>query len=130
MQARLRPVPRQLHAAWLFAFGLFAMAMTAMGGTGLMRTHGAGGSFFVEMCSSKGAGRIDLALQSGNSSLPESVHQDCCQLCATNAPLLRADSTLDLPSAPVFGSARFASLVSRPAALAWLSHPPRGPPSA
>ena len=130
MQTCIRPVPRQAHAAWLLAFGLFAMAMTAVGGTGLLRSHGAGGGFFVEICSSKGANRIDLALSSGKSSLPESGHQDCCQLCATSAPLLLGDTALRVPSVPVFGGARFASLVSHPAATERLLHPPRGPPSA
>ncbi len=130
MQTCIRPVPRQAHAAWLLAFGLFAMAMTAVGGTGLLRSHGAGGGFFVEICSGKGANRIDFALSSGKSSSPQSGHQDCCQLCAASAPLLLGDATLGVPSAPVFGRARFAGLVVRSAALARPSHPPRGPPSA
>jgi hypothetical protein len=130
MQNRIRPFPRPPHAAWLLAFGLFAMAMSAMGGTGLLRTHAADGGFFVEICSSTGAGRIDLARQSGKSSLPESGGQDCCQLCATAASLLLSDVTLGAPPAPAFGRANFSAPLLRPAVIAWLSHPPRGPPTA
>jgi hypothetical protein len=129
MQPRIRS-PRQSKAAWLLAFGLFAMAMTAMGGTGLMRATAAGGGFFVEICSAKGAGRIEIALPSGESSTPAGGHSDCCQLCAASAPLLLVGAMLDLSPAPAFGGVRFASLVSRPAAIERLSHPPRGPPSA
>ncbi len=130
MQPRNRPVSRQANATWLFAFGLFAMAMTAIGGTGLMRTHGVDGGFFVEICSVKGASRIEFVLPSGESSTPAGSHSDCCLLCATSASLLLSGTTLGVPPAPAFGRARFASPVSRSAAVARLSHSPRGPPSA
>ena len=128
MPPRIRSVPRQTRAAWLFAMGLFAMAMTAMGGTGVLRTHTAGTGFFVEICSAKGARSVP-GQPSGEHSLPGS-HSDCCQLCATGAPLLLADATLALPPAPEFAQVRFAEPVSRPGAMARLSHPPRGPPFA
>jgi hypothetical protein len=130
MKPSILPVPRQARAAWLLACGLFAIAMTAMGGVGLMRTHAAGGGFLVEICSAKGAGRIEFVSQSGERSLPGGSHSDCCQLCATGAPLLLADATLVVPTAPVLGDTLSADPVSRPAASARLSHAPRGPPSA
>jgi hypothetical protein len=130
MKPRIRPVPRQARAAWLLAFGLFAMAMTAMGGVGLMQTHAAGGGFLVEICSARGAGRIEFVPQSGESSLPAGSHSDCCQLCATSAPLLLADASLAVPPAPALGDTLAANPVSRLVASARLSHPPRGPPSA
>lgn len=122
MQPRIRPVPRQARAAWLFALGLFAMAMTAMGGTGVLRPHAAGNGFYVEVCSAKGARSVP--------GLPAGSHSDCCQLCTTGASLLLADFTLAVPQAPEFAEVRFAEPVSRPGAMARLSHPPRGPPSA
>lgn len=129
MPPRIRSVPRQTRAAWLFAMGLFAMAMTAMGGTGVLRTHIAGTGFFVEICSAKGARSVP-GQPSGEHSLPAGSHSDCCQLCATGAPLLLADAALAVPPAREFAQVRFAEPVSRPGAMARLSHPPRGPPSA
>ncbi len=128
MPPRIRPVPRQARAAWLFAMGLLAMAMTAMGGTGVLRTHTAGTGFFVEICSAKGTRSVP-GLPSGEHSLPGS-QPDCCQLCATGAPLLLADATLALPPAPEFAEVRFAEPVFPRRAVTHLSHPPRGPPSA
>lgn len=130
MNARIRPVPRQTQAAWLFALGLFAVAMAALGGSGLMRNHAAGAGFLVEICSTRAAGIADLARQTGSPSLPDSGSRDCCQLCATSAPALLGDATLGVPPAPIFGAARFAGPASHPVSLQRLAHPPRGPPYA
>lgn len=130
MQPRIRPVPRQPCAAWLLAFGLFAMAMTAMGGFGAMRPHAPGNGFYVEICSARGTGLTGLALPSGESSLPPGSQPDCCQLCAASAPLMLAGTALAVAPGPAIGSTRSAEPVSRPAAIARLSHPPRGPPAA
>jgi|LakMenEpi03Aug12_release.lakeMendotaPanAssembly.Ray.scaffolds.fasta_scaffold1798101_1 hypothetical protein len=122
--------------AWLLAIGLFAMAMQAMGGIGLMPRAVAGGGFQVEICTSKGVSKLAVALQSGQSSLPnvpnvpDAGHQDCCSLCAASAPLLLAAAVLGVPPAPTFSGAPRAGSFLPPVAFAWLSHPPRGPPQA
>lgn len=130
MPPRIRSVPRQTRAAWLFAMGLFAMAMTAMGGFGAMRPHAPGNGFYVEICSARGAGLIGLALPSGERSLPPGSQSDCCQLCAASAPLMLAGTALAMPPGPAIRAIRSVDPVSRPAAIARLSHPPRGPPAA
>ena len=125
--ARFRPFRHS--PAWLLAIGLFAMALQAMGGVGLMPRVAAGG-VQMEICTSKGVSKLAVALQSGQTSLPDGGHQDCCTLCAASAPLLLADSALGVPPAPTFRSGLVASRSLSPSALAWLSHPPRGPPQA
>jgi hypothetical protein len=126
--------PFRHSPAWLLAIGLFAMAMQAMGGIGLMPRLAAGGGVHMEICTSKGVSKFVVALQSGQTSLPTNVpdagHQDCCTLCAASAPLLLADAVLGVPPAPTFRSALRTSRPLSPPALAWLSHPPRGPPQA
>ena len=126
--ARFRPFRHS--AAWLLAIGLFAMAMQAMGGIGLMPRVSAGGGFQMEICTAKGVGKLTLASQSGQTSVPDAGHQDCCTLCVASAPLLPADTALGVPPAPTFRSSFVASSILSPSARAWLSHPPRGPPQA
>ncbi|NJD35622.1 MAG: DUF2946 domain-containing protein [Betaproteobacteria bacterium] len=126
--ARFRPFRHS--PAWLLAFGLFAMALQAMGGSGLMPRVTAAGGVQMEICTSKGVGKLAIPLQPGRTSLPESGHQDCCTLCAASAPLLLADAALGVPPAPTFGDVFVAAAFLWPATLAWLSHPPRGPPQA
>jgi hypothetical protein len=129
--ARFRPFRHS--PAWLLAIGLFAMAMQAMGGIGFMPRAVAGGGFQVEICTSKGVSKLAVALQSGQSSLPavpDAGHQDCCSLCAASAPLLLAAAVLGVPPAPTFSGAPRAGSLLPPTAVAWLSHPPRGPPQA
>ena len=126
--ARFRPFRHS--PAWLLAIGLFAMALQAMGGIGLMPRMAAGGGFQVEICTSKGVSKFAAASQSGRTSLPDSGHQDCCTLCAASAPLLLADAAIGVPPAPTFRSVFVAGLHLSPFAVAWLSHPPRGPPQA
>jgi hypothetical protein len=120
--------------AWLLAIGLFAMALQAMGGSGLMPRVAADGGFQVEICTSKGVGKYSMPSQSGRTSLPadmpEAGHQDCCTLCAAGAPLLLADAALGVPPAPTFRGGFSADSLLPSFALAWLSHPPRGPPRA
>lgn len=122
--------PFRHSPAWLLAIGLFAMALQAMGGSGLMPRVAAGGGVQMEICTSKGVGKLAVALQSGRTSLPDSGHQDCCTLCAASAPLLPTDVALGVPPAPTFRSVFVADPFPWPAAAAWLSHPPRGPPQA
>ena len=125
--ARFRPLRHS--PAWLLAIGLFAMALQAMGGSGLMLRH-AGGGLQMEICTGKGVVKLAPASQSGKSSLPDAGHQECCTLCAASAPLLLADAAIGVPPAPTFRSVFVAGLHLSPFAVAWLSHPPRGPPQA
>ncbi len=106
------------------------MALQAMGGSGLMPRVSASGGVQMEICTSKGVSKLAVALQSGRTSLPDSGHQDCCTLCAASAPLLLADAALGVPPAPTFRSIFVAYSFPWPAATAWLSQPPRGPPQA
>lgn len=121
--------PFRHSPAWLLAIGLFAMAMQALGGIGLMPRLSAGG-FQLEICTSKGVSKVALTQQSGQTPLPDGGHRDHCTLCAASAPLLLADATLGVSSAPTFGDVLVAASSPRPAAAAWLAHPPRGPPQA
>ena len=125
--ARFRPLRHS--PAWLLAIGLFAMALQAMGGSGLMLRH-AGGGLQMEICTGKGVVKLAPASQSGKSSLPDAGHQECCTLCAASAPLLLADAVLGVSPAPTFRDIPVAASSPRPAATAWLAHPPRGPPLA
>lgn len=125
--ARFRPL--RLSPAWLLAIGLFAMALQAMGGSGLMLRH-AGGGLQMEICTGKGVVKLAPASQSGKSSLPDAGHQECCTLCAASAPLLPADGAIGVPPAPTFRGDLAVPSSPRPAATAWLAHPPRGPPAA
>lgn len=106
------------------------MAMQAFGGNGLMRQHPVAGGFYAEICTTAGLSKTDPARQSGNTSLPDSAHSDCCKLCAASAPLLAVDAVLGVPPAPTFRSVFFTSPFPHPSAFARLSHPPRGPPAA
>ena len=126
--ARFRPLRHS--PAWLLAIGLFAMALQAMGGIGLMPRAVAGGGVQMEICTSKGVSKLAMPVQSGRTSLPDSGHQDCCTLCAASAPLLLAYAAIGVPPAPTFRSVFIADSFPRPSATAWLSHPPRGPPQA
>jgi hypothetical protein len=126
--ASLRPFRQS--PAWLFAIALFAMAMQAIGGSGIMPRNAAGGDFRAEICTSRPAGRVDPASRSGQPALPDSGHQDCCSLCLTGTPVLLADATLGVPPAPTFDSIFFSSPFPFPSTSARLSHPPRGPPAA
>jgi hypothetical protein len=130
MRRSIRFRPFRHSPAWLLAIGLFAMALQAMGGSGLMPRVSAGGGVQMEICTSKGVGKVAAALQSGRTSLPDSSHQDCCTLCAASAPLLLADAALGVPPAPTFSNSFFAGSFPWPSATAWWSHPPRGPPQA
>ena len=129
MRRSTRFRPFRHSPAWLLAIGLFAMAMQAMGGIGLMPRASADGGIQVEICTSKGVSKL-AAPQSGQTSLPDADHQDCCTLCAASAPLLLADAVPGVPPAPTFRSFFVANSFPRPSATAWLSHPPRGPPQA
>jgi hypothetical protein len=65
------------------------MAMHAFGSAGLMPRSVASGGFLAEICTSKGVSKVDPALLSGKTSLPDSGHhQDCCTLCVASAPVL------------------------------------------
>ncbi len=120
--------PLRHSPVWLLAIGLFAMAMHAFGSAGLMPRSVASGGFLAEICTSKGVSKVDPALLSGKTSLPDSSHhQDCCTLCVTSAPLL-AGAGLGVLPAPTFSGNFFTSPFPFPSALARLSHPPRGPP--
>lgn len=119
----------RLAPVWLLAIGLFAMAMQALGGIGLMpRSSGVGG-FYAEICSSKGVGRVAAALPAGTTSLPDSGHQDCCKLCAASAPLLLTELAIGVPPAPTFSGVLLGSPFAQPFAHPWRLHPPRGPPA-
>lgn len=113
---------------WLLAIGLFAMAMHAFGSAGLMPRSVASGGFLAEICTSKGVSKIDPALQSGKTSLPDSGHQDCCTLCVASGESLPVDLGLGVPPAPTFGSTFLPGTSPFSPAFARLSHPPRGPP--
>jgi len=128
MKLHTRSLPRHVRAAWLLAIGLFAVAMHVFGGTGVMRGNAGVGSFYAEICTAAGVSKIDPAQPSGNSSLPDSGHHDCCKLCTASAFLLTADLALAVPPAPTFVALLVAPSVLRPAAVVWVSHPPRGPP--
>ncbi|MCK9380903.1 MAG: DUF2946 family protein [Sulfuritalea sp.] len=121
-------LPFRHRAAWLLACGLFAMVMQAFGATGLVRHDSAAGGFYAEICTSKGLSKMDPARQPGSTSLPDSAHQDCCKLCAASASLLAVDAVLAVPPAPTVTKLFPASRSIPPTALAWVSHPPRGPP--
>ena len=118
------------RAAWLLACGLFAMALQAFGGNGLLRQHSVAGGFYAEICTSAGLSKVDPARQPGGTSLPDSGHSDCCKLCAASAPVLAVDTVLGVSPAPTVATPLIESGFVRPAALARLSHPPRGPPTA
>lgn len=122
--------PFRHSSAWLLVIGLFAMAIQALGGIGLMPRLSASGGFQLEICTSKGVSKIAKRPQSGQTSLPDSGHQDHCTLCAASAPLLLADAAPGVPPAPTFRDVPVAASSPRPAATAWLAHPPRGPPPA
>jgi len=126
--ARFRPFRHS--PAWLLAIGLFAMALQAMGGSGLMPRMAPGGGVQMEICTSKGVSKLAVTSQSGRTSLPDAGHQDCCTLCAAGAPLLLVDAAIGVPPAPTFRSIVVADFFPRFSATAWLSHPPRGPPQA
>jgi hypothetical protein len=118
---------------WLLAIGVFALALQAMGASGLMPRMATGGGLQMEICTSKGVGTLAPTSQPGRTSLPNvpnAGHQDCCTLCAAGAPLLLVDAVLGVPPVPTFRSAFVAGSFPRPPATAWLSHPPRGPPAA
>ena len=116
--------------AWLFAIALFAMAMQAIGGSGIMPRNAAGGDFRAEICTSRPAGGVNPASRSGQPVLPDSGHQDCCSLCLAGAPVLLADAMPGVPPAPTFDSVFLSSPVPFPSTIARLSPPPRGPPAA
>ena len=118
------------RAVWLLASGLFAMAMQAFGATGLMRQDAAAGGFYAEICTSMGLSKADPAQQPGNTSLPDSAHHDCCKLCAASMPLLTVDAMSAVPPAPTIAKLFFESGFMCPADIAWVSHAPRGPPTA
>ena len=122
--------PHRRSPVWLLAIGLFAMAMHAFGSAGLMPRSVASGGFLAEICTSKGVSKLDPALQSGKSSLPDSGHQDCCTLCVASGESLLVDIGLGVLPAPTFGIAFFTSTAPFPPAFVRLSHPPRGPPLA
>jgi hypothetical protein len=126
--ARFRPFRHS--PAWLLAVGLFAMAMQAMGGIGLMPRVSAGGGLQMEICTGKGVSKLAAVSPSGQTSLPDAGHQDCCTLCAASAPLLLVDAAIGVPPAPTFRSIFVAGASPRPLTTAWLSHPSRGPPPA
>lgn len=125
--ARFRPFRHS--PAWLLAVGLFVMALQALGGSGLMPRVSAAG-VQMEICTGKGVTRLNVAAQSGQPSLPDAGHQDCCTLCAASAPLLLVDAAIGVPPAPTFRSTFVAGASPRPLTAAWLSNPPRGPPPA
>jgi hypothetical protein len=116
------------RTACLLAAGLFAVAMHALGGTGLMHRSSIGGGFEAEICTARGLARLDPARQSGAPT--DSGHQDCCKLCGVSASLLFADAVLGVPPAPTVAGVFSADPAPRPAAIVRVSHPPRGPPSA
>jgi hypothetical protein len=118
------------RAAWLLACGLLAMAMQVFGATGLTHQKSAAGGFYAEICTSMGLSKTDPARQSGNPSLPHSAYHDCCKLCAASMPLLTVDAMPGVPPAPTIAQLFFESGFIRPADIAWVSHPPRGPPTA
>jgi len=121
--------PFRHSAAWLLAVGLFAMALQALGGSGLMPRLSDSG-FQLEICTSKGLSKPAAAAQSGRTSLPDGGHRDCCTLCAASAPLLPAEAALGVPPAPTFRNTLVAGSVPRSSAAPWLLQPPRGPPVA
>jgi hypothetical protein len=61
--ARFRPLRHS--PAWLLAVGLFAMALQAMGGSGLMPRLAAAGGLQMEICTGKGVGKLRGALAVG-----------------------------------------------------------------
>lgn len=122
--------PFRRHAAALLAIGLFAMAIQALGGIGLMPRLSAGTGFQLEICTGKGLSTLAMAPQSGPTSPPDTDHRDCCTLCAASAPLLLAEALLGVLPAPAFGNIFVAGSVPRLSAPAWLAHRPRGPPQA
>ncbi len=130
MPAFADPLSFRRRAARLLAFGLLAVAMHALAGSGLMRVHSAGSGFFAEICTSKGTRPIDPAFAAGTLPSPDRGHQDCCTLCASGLPLLFAGAGIAVPPAPTFRSVFFSSPFPSPAAFARVSHPPRGPPAA
>lgn len=129
MRRSTRFRPFRHSPAWLLAIGLFAMALQAMGGSGLM-PHISARGVQMEICSSKGVSKLALTSQPGRTSLPDAGHQDCCTLCAASVPLLPVDALPGVPPAPTLRSVFVANPFPRPSATAWLSHPPRGPPRA
>lgn len=121
--------PLRLSPAWLLALGLFALVLQAMGGSGLMPRVSGDGGVQLEICTSKGVGKLALASQPGKTSLPD-AGQDCCTLCAASAPLLLADALPGVAPAPTSRGVVVAGSAPRLGAPSWLSHPPRGPPAA
>ena len=116
------------RTVWLFAVGLLAMAMQALGGTGLIHGNPAGEGIQIEICTSKGLGKADQAQLSGSTPLPGSDQHDCCKLCGASVPLLTAEAAPGVPPAPTFPQVFFVVPFLRPAAFAWVPHAPRGPP--
>ena len=126
--ACLPTLSRQSRAILLLVTGLLAMAMLTFGGARTVRAEA--GSFYAEICTSKGvlastssAATGDLSHQKDGES-----HTDCCQLCAATAALLSPGNTIAALPAPTFGQIFITEPQGSPALVAHLAHPPRGPP--
>jgi hypothetical protein len=99
------PLSLRHRSAWLLALGLLAVALQALGGTGLLRpgaSAGTGEKFAAEVCTSHGVVKAAAAQLPGAGSQPATDAHDCCKLCAAGAPLLIAGIGIAVSPAPTF----------------------------
>ena len=128
MRRSVRFRPLRHSPAWLLAIGLFAMALQAMGGSGLMLRH-AGGGLQMEICTGKGMLRAGSTTSLRGLVDAAGDEIDCCELTSfTTGPGLtsspRALAVLESAS----GARLAARLVEVPTFVDWALPSPRGPP--
>lgn len=115
----------------LLFLGLLAVMLQSLASAGVL-LPGAGsgiGPFAVEVCTSHGVLKLDLAQAGANDSQPNTGVHDCCKQCATSGPLLALEIDTAVSPAPTFGAALIRYASARPALVAWTAHSPRGPPA-
>ena len=126
------PLSLRHRSAWLLALGLLAVALQALGGTGLLRpgaSAGTGEKFAAEVCTSHGVVKAAAAQLPGAGSQPATDAHDCCKLCAAGAPLLIAGIGIAVSPAPTFIPGTDSPNSAPPTLAVRTAHPPRGPPA-
>lgn len=118
---------------WLLVCAMLALSVHALANMGLMpargqTANGAGGSFFAEICTGRGAlqlGPDALRLALADATTHES---DWCELCslAGGPALTRTENPQALDIGPT--SYLAATVLVSPAHAEWALQAPRGPP--
>jgi hypothetical protein len=127
MKARHRHLQPHAPAAWLLAFGLFAVALHAFAGVGPLRRSASADEFHAPICGSQGLVAAPALPQSGTGS-EQTSEQSCSQICAASAPMLPTAAEIAVPPAPTSSTIFFTASSTRPRNPAWVAHPQRGPP--